>query len=238
MQKLLGFPSFKELRKTHGMSWECWQERTELSPLVPTLCCVPFSKLLKEPASACKTVGWEAGMQDYLHTLVYSFLLPGKSPKTNSLMLILERKQSLKISEDSREGRSGRKQKEAELFWLLFPLLAWVNLYSIGILPYQKNTALCVGLGAERPGWDLELAWLRGCWTLRMCHVAGTLLAGCWGCAEGETDSCSWFWNHGASPMLSTRWDQSSSFLCCVMWCRVEDRHEWSTEMIRTGNTF
>lgn len=73
------------------------------------LCLEPFSQfhldLPKEPAPVCRTVEGEARMCDYLQAGVYSSRVPAGSSETGSLVLILEGKQSLKISEGTGEGR-------------------------------------------------------------------------------------------------------------------------------------
>lgn len=61
--------------------------------------------LPKEPAPVFKTVEGVTGMYDFLQAGVYSSLVPAGSPEAGSLVLILEGKQSLKISEGIAEGR-------------------------------------------------------------------------------------------------------------------------------------
>lgn len=104
MQKLLGSPSFRELRKIVGMSWGRWQRTLELSSLLsrPGMF-LPHALLgfvwTCQRASSSVQDYRETRMGGYLQARVYSSLVPAGSPETGRLVLILARKQSLKISQ-------------------------------------------------------------------------------------------------------------------------------------------
>lgn len=67
------------------------------------LCLELLSQLLSGPAkraaTVCRAVEGKARMCDYLQASFYSSLVPAGAPETGSLVLTLEGKQSLKLSE-------------------------------------------------------------------------------------------------------------------------------------------
>lgn len=67
------------------------------------LCLVLFSQFLSEPAkraaTVCRAVEGKTRMCHYLQAGFHSSLVPAGAPETGSLVLTLEGKQSLKISE-------------------------------------------------------------------------------------------------------------------------------------------
>lgn len=88
------------------MSWGCWQGTLELSPLhfLALECfCLTLYSVVSGPArragSSVQDGKGETRMCGYLQDRVYSSLVPAGSPETWSLVLILEGKQSLKISQ-------------------------------------------------------------------------------------------------------------------------------------------